>query len=127
MKKYLLLGILCMVIINPFAQNLKPVQYADGSQKLNGLVTTNAGKKLPGVLILPAWKGIDQEAKTAAVELQKKGYIAFVADIYGEGNIPADNAAAAKSASKYKQDYQAYQRRISLALEELKKAGCFAR
>ncbi len=123
MKKYLLLGVLCMVIINPFAQNLKPVQYADGSQKLNGLVTANAGKKLPGVLILPAWKGIDEEAKTAAMELQKKGYIAFVADIYGEGNIPADNAAAAKSSSKYKQDYQAYQRRISLALAELKKAG----
>lgn len=123
MKKYLLLGVLCMVIINPFAQNLKPVQYADGTQKLNGLVTANAGKKLPGVLILPAWKGIDEEAKTAAMELQKKGYIAFVADIYGEGNIPADNAAAAKSSLKYKQDYQAYQRRISLALAELKKAG----
>lgn len=123
MKKYLLLGVLCMVIINPFAQNLKPVQYADGTQKLNGLVTANAGKKLPGVLILPAWKGIDEEAKTAAMELQKNGYIAFVADIYGEGNIPADNAAAAKSSSKYKQDYQAYQRRISLALAELKKAG----
>lgn len=123
MKKYLLLGVLCMVIINPFAQNLKPVQYADGTQKLNGLVTANAGKKLPGVLILPAWKGIDEEAKTAAIELQKKGYIAFVADIYGEGNIPADNAAAVKSSSKYKQDYQAYQRRITLALAELKKAG----
>jgi len=103
------------------AQKLKSVAYQDGTQKLNGLVTSNAGKKLPGVLILPAWKGIDDEAKNAALELEKQGYIAFVADIYGEGNIPADNTAAAKIAGTYKQDYKAYQQRISVALEELKK------
>lgn len=106
-----------------FSQNLKPVSYQDGSQKLNGLVTSNAGKKLPGVLILPAWKGIDDEAKTAASDLEKQGYIAFVADIYGEGNIPTDNASAAKTAGFYKKDYAAYQKRISLALEQLKKNG----
>ncbi len=105
------------------AQTLKTIAYKDGTQKLNGIVTSNAGKKLPGVLILPAWKGIDNEAKNAALELEKQGYIAFVADIYGEGNIPADNAAAAKIAGNYKQDYKAYQQRISAALEELKKQG----
>lgn len=105
------------------AQKLNPVAYADSSQKLNGLVTSNAGKKLPGVLVLPAWKGIDEEAKKAALELQKQGYIAFVADIYGEGNIPADNASAGKAAGYYRTNYQAYQRRITLALEQLKKAG----
>lgn len=105
------------------AQTLKTIAYKDGTQKLNGLVTPNSGKKLPGVLILPAWKGIDDEAKNAALALEKQGYIAFVADIYGEGNIPADNAAAAKIAGSYKQDYKAYQQRISMALEELKKQG----
>ncbi|MFT3739273.1 MAG: dienelactone hydrolase family protein [Breznakibacter sp.] len=105
------------------AQPLKPVKYADGTQTLNGLVTSNAGKKLPGVLILPAWKGIDDEARNAASDLEKQGYIAFVADIYGEGNVPKDNAGAARIATQYKQDYKAYQHRISLALEELKKQG----
>lgn len=105
------------------SQTLKPVSYHDGTQKLNGLVTSNAGKKLPGVLILPAWKGIDQEAKTAAANLEKEGYIVFVADIYGEGNIPADNAAAGKTAGYYKENYAEYQKRISLALEQLKKNG----
>ncbi|WP_089754144.1 dienelactone hydrolase family protein [Chryseobacterium soldanellicola] len=106
-----------------FSQNLKPVSYQDGSQKLNGLVTSNAGKKLPGVLVLPAWKGIDDEAKNAAAELEKQGYIAFVADIYGEGNIPADGDAAAKTSGYYKKNFEAYQKRISLALEQLKKSG----
>jgi dienelactone hydrolase len=105
------------------AQDLKPVGYADGAQKLNGLVTDNAGGRLPGVLVLPAWKGIDQEARTTALALEKQGYIAFVADIYGEGNVPADNAAAGKAAGSYRSNYQAYQHRIELALEQLKKAG----
>ena len=123
MKRSITLLTLFVGLNLTIAQNLKPIVYKDGEQKLNGLVTSNAGKKLPGVLILPAWKGIDSEAKNAATELQKQGYIAFVADIYGEGNIPADNAAAAKIAGSYKQNYKAYQQRISVALEELKKQG----
>ena len=108
-----------------FGQNLKKVSYQDGSQKLNGLITSNSGKKLPGVLILPAWKGIDQEAKTAAIDLEKQGYIAFIADIYGEGNLPTDNESAKKASGFYKKDYASYQKRIALALEQLKKNGAF--
>lgn len=108
------------------SQTLTKVSYTDGSQKLNGLVTKNAGKKLPGVLILPAWKGIDKEAETAALDLEKQGYICFIADIYGEGNVPTDNGSAAKIAGSYKTDYKAYQKRIELALEQLKKAGATA-
>ncbi|MFT3980801.1 MAG: dienelactone hydrolase family protein [Ferruginibacter sp.] len=113
----------CLLLAGNLVAQLKPVSYTDGSQQLNGLVTSNTGKKLPGVLILPAWKGIDDEARNAATDLAKAGYIAFVADIYGEGNIPADNAAAAKISSGYKNDYAAYQKRIALALDQLKKQG----
>ena len=105
------------------AQQLKTVSYKDGSQKLNGLATTNAKKNLPGVLILPAWKGIDQEAKTSASDLQKAGYAVFIADIYGEGNYPTANAAAGKIDGKFKDDYKLYQKRIMLALDQLKKSG----
>lgn len=105
------------------AQELKPVVYHDGAQKLNGLITTNNDENRPGVLILPAWKGIDNEAKQAAQNLEKQGYIAFIADIYGEGNIPQDNAAAAKLSGHYKSNYKAYQHRIYLALEQLIQQG----
>ncbi|KUJ53514.1 dienelactone hydrolase family protein [Chryseobacterium sp. JAH] len=123
MIRSILLSTFLLASATAFSQNLKKVSYQDGSQKLNGLVTSNAGKKLPGVLILPAWKGIDDEAKTAAADLEKEGYVAFIADIYGEGNIPADNAAAGKASGFYKQNFAAYQKRISLALEQLKKNG----
>ncbi len=117
----LLIGITMLQTVS--AQELKAMKYADGTQELNGLVTSNAGKNLPGVLILPAWMGIDDEAKTAALDLEKQGYIAFVADIYGKGNIPTDFASASKIAVQFKNDYALYQKRISLALDQLKKAG----
>jgi dienelactone hydrolase len=124
MVKQLLILSICMILIQSItAQSLKEVKYADGTQELNGLVTSNAGKNLPGVLILPAWMGIDDEAKTAALQLEKEGYIVFVADIYGKGNIPTDYGSAAKIATQFKTDYQLYQKRISLALDQLKAAG----
>lgn len=123
MKKIFLIALIISSVMASNAQELKPVVYNDGAQKLNGLVTKNTGKSLPGVLILPAWKGIDDEAKDAAIALAKQGYIAFVADIYGEGNIPTDNASAAKTAGSYRQNFAAYQKRIELALEQLKKSG----
>ena len=121
-----ILSIVTLILLNMtslYAQNLKQVVYKDGSQKLNGLITESSKKSLPGVLILPAWKGIDNEVKQAALDLAKQGYVAFIADIYGEGNIPTDNASAAKIATQYKTDYVAYQKRINLALQELIKAG----
>ncbi len=126
MKKIFFLVICISLLDFTVAQQLKTVAYKDGTQKLNGLVTSNKGKQLPGVLILPAWKGIDEEAKDAALALEKEGYIAFIADIYGEGNIPADNPSAGKIAGRYTQDYKAYQHRILLALEQLKKEGANA-
>lgn len=123
MKKLLLAILIIAASTSINAQDLKPVAYNDGAQKLNGLVTKNAGKKLPGVLVLPAWKGIDDEAKEAALNLEKQGYIVFVADIYGEGNIPTDNASAGKMAGTYRKDFASYQRRIELALAQLKNAG----
>lgn len=124
MKTILTVCILTMATMTTKAQQLTQVSYKDGTQNLQGLITGNADKKGgPGVLILPAWKGIDNEAKQAALQLEKEGYIAFIADIYGEGNIPADNTAASKIAGHYKTDYKAYQQRIALALEQLKQAG----
>ena len=123
MKTVMTLLMLTMVTMTTQAQQLKQVSYQDGEQKLNGMVTANRAKKGPAVLIIPAWKGIDNEAKQAALLLEKEGYIAFIADIYGEGNIPSDNTAASKIAGHYKTDYKAYQHRIMLALEQLKKEG----
>lgn len=107
-----------------FAQ-LKPVKYKDGSQVLNGFGIQPSKKKLqkPGILILPAWMGIDKLSKDTAENLAKLGYYAFVADIYGEGNYPKDYNEAGKNAGFYKTNFKDYQKRIALALEQLIRSG----
>lgn len=122
--KYILTAISILVMsLTSTAQELNPVTYFDGKQELKGLVTSNAGKQLPGVLLLPAWMGIDEEARTAAKELSKQGYIVLIADIYGVGNVPTDFNSARAIATHYKTDFMAYQQRIAVALDQLKLAG----
>lgn len=104
---------------------LKPVAYNDGTQKLNGFAIAPAKplKQNPGILILPAWKGIGNNSKEVAQKLASLGYHAFIADIYGEGNYPTNPKEAGEQSGYYKNNVKAYQKRISLALEQLIKAG----
>lgn len=115
---------LTLLAIGTYAQ-LKPVSYKDGTQQLKGLsvapVKTNLKKA--GILILPAWKGIDNNAKEAAVKLSKLGYYAFIADIYGEGHYPKDAKEAGQQSGYYKKNVEAYHQRIKLAMAQLIKAG----
>lgn len=120
---FLILGI--VLFTNTTFAQLKAVKYNDGSQVLNGfqIQPTKKGPQKPGILILPAWKGIDNHSKNTAQNLAKLGYYAFVADIYGEGNYPKDNAEAGQKSGSYKTNYAAYQKRIALALAQLIKSG----
>ncbi|HQE34450.1 MAG TPA: dienelactone hydrolase family protein [Flavobacterium alvei] len=120
---YLFLAMLTYSSVS-FAQ-LKPVQYKDGSQILNGFAIQPSKKSTQktGILILPAWMGIDKLSKDTAENLSKLGYYAFVADIYGEGNYPKDYKDAGKNAGFYKTNYKEYHKRISLALKQLILSG----
>ena len=125
MKKLFILTIVfTFMSINGNAQ-LKAVAYKDGSQKLNGFAAVPAKKKpeTPGILILPAWKGISDHSKRVAQQVQELGYYAFIADIYGEGNYPKDTKEAGEQSGYYKSHPEDYQRRIKLAMNELIKAG----
>ncbi len=119
--------VLTIIALQANAQ-LKPTVYKDGGQKLKGFAATPAKplKQKPGILILPAWFGINDHCKEVADKLAKLGYHAFIADIYGEGNYPKTQEDAGKQAGKYKNDYNAYQKRISLAMAELIKSGADA-
>lgn len=120
---YLFLAIILLSSAS-FAQ-LKPVKYNDGKQVLSGFSIQPKSKSLqkPGILILPAWMGIDKLSKDTAENLSKLGYYAFVADIYGEGNYPKDYSEAGKNAGYYKTNFVEYQKRISLALKQLILSG----
>lgn len=128
MKKSTLLILVIILFSSTMNAQLKTVKYTDGNQVLNGL-SIKAVKKSnqnPGILLLPAWLGIDNASKQIAENLSKLGYTVFIADIYGEGNYPTNTSEAGKQAGFYKKNYEAYQKRIQLALDELIKSGASA-
>lgn len=107
-----------------FAQT-REVRYNDESQLLKGhlALAKKPLKNNPGILILPAWMGISEHTKEVATKLSSLGYNAFVADIYGDGNIPNSKEEAAKNSGFYKSNPERYQHRIFLGLQELVKQG----
>lgn len=128
MKNSAFLLFATILFSNTINAQLKPVKYTDGSLALNGLFVKSAKKSTqnPGILLLPAWFGIDKASKDIAENLSKLGYNVFIADIYGEGNYPTNTAEAGKQAGYYKKNYEIYQKRIDSALKELVKSGANA-
>lgn len=125
MKKTTFLILVISFYYNTINAQLKAVKYSDGNQVLNGLSVKAAKKSSqnPGILLLPAWLGIDNASKEIAENLSKLGYTVFIADIYGEGNYPKNTSEAGKQAGFYKKNYESYQKRIQLALDQLIKSG----
>lgn len=97
------------------------VEYKEGTTVLEGyLAYDDAAKgKLPGVLVVHAWMGIDDNAKQRAEMLAGMGYVAFVADIYGKGVRPKDRDEAAKQAGTYKKDRALLRKRVNAGLTAL--------
>ncbi|MCD0471595.1 dienelactone hydrolase family protein [Flavobacterium sp. JAS] len=128
MKNSALLIFATILFSNTIDAQLKPVKYADGTQVLNGLSIKSAKKSTnnPGILLIPAWLGIDKASKDIAENLSKLGYTVFIADIYGEGNYPKNTTEAGKISGHYKTNYAEYQKRINLALQQLIKSGANA-
>jgi len=123
MKKIMLLPVL-LLALQSFAQ-LSPVNYKEGGQKLSGFsgVPERPSQTKAGILVLPAWMGINDHSKEVAEKLTKRGFYTFVADIYGEGKYPKDTKQAGEQAGYYKSHPEAYQKRIKVALDELIKSG----
>lgn len=120
MRKNILLFLLCFVSFGTYSQSFGFV-YQDGEQVLQGYLVRaeKSDKYNAAVLILPAWMGVSDHSEEVAEKLASLGYLALVADIYGDGNNPKTPKEAGKIAGYYKNNVEAYQKRISIALEEL--------
>jgi dienelactone hydrolase len=101
----------------------KVIEYADGSVALEGYATwpTQAKGKVPGILLVHDWTGVQDYAKERAQMLAELGYAAFCVDIYGKGIRPPGPPASAEQAGIYKKDRALFRQRLTLGLAELKK------
>jgi dienelactone hydrolase len=98
------------------------IEYHAGSVTGRGALVYDAKVSAPRplMLIAPNWLGVSEASINRAAEMAGGKYIAFVADMYGGGKIPAGPPEAAPLANALRSDAPERRRRIVAALETLR-------
>lgn len=99
------------------------VDYESDGVKLQGYLAYDDAQKgkRPAVLIVHEWWGLNDYPKKRAEQIAKLGYVAFAADIYGKGVVAKTPDEAGKLASQFRNDRTLARKRVTAALEVLKK------
>jgi len=90
------------------------IEYRDGDTKLVGFLAYDDAIQgpRPGVLVVHEWWGLNDYARNRAKQLASMGYVAFAADIYGEGK-----------STTHPQDAMAWSGEIRKSLDGWRKRG----
>lgn len=100
----------------------KTVEYKAGDITLKGYLAydTSVKGKRPGIVIVHEWWGLTNYPKMRARMLAKLGYVAFAADMYGDGKIADNPTDAGKFAGESMKDPAQLKSKFVAALEYLK-------
>jgi dienelactone hydrolase len=121
MKKLIFAVSLLSSAVASAAIHTETVTYKHGNATLKGYLAYDDAStaKRPGVLVAPEWWGVTDHMKKQAERLAGLGYVAFVADIYGNGQVTADPTEASKLSGIYKGDRNLMRGRTDAALRTL--------
>ncbi|MBY0512854.1 MAG: dienelactone hydrolase family protein [Gemmataceae bacterium] len=107
----------------PAAVQTKAVDYEHDGTRLKGFLAYDDAAKGrgPAVLVFPEWWGLNDYAKTRATQLAELGYVAFAADLYGEGKVidAAHPEDAQKMATALRGNQVVWRGRAQAALKQL--------
>jgi len=100
-----------------------PVSYQDGDTTLKGFVVTDTAKKAkrPGIIVVHEWWGITKHIHNEARRLARQGYVALIADMYGDAKTADNPTDAGALAGAVMKDPQTMQSRFNAARAELAK------
>lgn len=100
----------------------KTLEYREGDTVCEGYLAWPDGVKgkVPGVLVVHEWMGLNDYSKKRADQLASMGYVALAADIYGKGVRAKDTKEAAELAGKYRGDRKLLRARVRAALDALR-------
>ena len=106
----------------------KTVSYKQGDTELKGYLayddSVTSDKKAPGVLVFPEWWGLTDFVKGRADALAKLGYVAFAADMYGNGvAVPPSDHDKAKELMTAVAGKPSMGARVQAAYDQLSKTG----
>lgn len=114
-----------LLLVSSFAQaavQTKVVKYKHGTQECIGFLAWDDAQegKRPGVLVVHEWWGLNDYAKDRAKKLAELGYVAFCADIYGDGKTVDHPKDAGEMATKTRMNVDDWRKRAQKALATLK-------
>jgi dienelactone hydrolase len=100
----------------------RAIEYDDHGTKLTGHLYWDdaATGKRPGVLVIHEWWGLNDYAKKRAHMLAELGYVAFAADMYGDGKVTDQREQASQWMQQITADVDLWRERAGLGLAQLK-------
>jgi dienelactone hydrolase len=100
----------------------KQIDYKVGDTTCKGFLAWDDAVEgpRPGVLVIHEWWGLNDYARKRTEELAKLGYLAFAADMYGDGRTTEHPADAGKMAGEVRANVDNWRKRAEAALEVLK-------
>lgn len=98
------------------------VSYTSDSAKLTGFIAYDSAisKKLPVVLIVHEWWGLNDYVKSRAKQLAALGYLAMAVDMYGDGKTGSNPQEAGKLAMPFYKNPAFAKSRFDAALAKVK-------
>jgi dienelactone hydrolase len=121
-----MLGALCaiaMVANANAAIKEQPVTYTDGKTTMKGFVVYDDAStaKRPGIIMVHEWWGITQHIHNEAAKFAQQGYVAFIADMYGDAKTADNPKDAGALSGGVMKDPAAMESRFKAAQAELAK------
>jgi dienelactone hydrolase len=100
----------------------RPVEWTLGTQAFSGVLVYDdaGGARRPGLLMVPDWKGVTPAATATAEKIAGTRYVVLVADVYGKGVRPKDDAEAMAQVKQLYADRGVLRQRADKALQVLK-------
>jgi dienelactone hydrolase len=122
MRKIIFVFCFLTVGIASAAIHTETITYKHGNATLKGYLAYDDASTAtrPGILLAPEWWGVTDHMKKRAERVAALGYVAFVADIYGNGQATSDPAEAGKLSTVYKNDRNLMRGRTDAALRTLR-------
>jgi len=99
----------------------KEVSYKIGDQQFKGVLVHDPAISAlrPGVLVIPEFWGMNDYVKRRANMLAELGFVAFVADMYGDGKVATDRKQAGEWSGQVKGNRALMRQRANAALDQL--------
>ncbi len=122
-----IVSLLMLLLASPATAEIKSkaVHYQHDDEQLTGYLYWDdavEGKR-PGVLVVHEWWGLNDYAKKRAKMLAELGYVAFAADMYGDGKVTDKPAQAQEWMQEITTDVEGWRERASLGVMQLKKSA----